>query len=193
MDGVEMGQAGTSNGTPVVIDLGAKATRQVLPAMLVCLAIGGITIYSVITGQVSGGRTAAAVLGALLLGLGVLMLACWRVIVRPRRLVLDPAGVHLDDPRGMPFSVRWDELAAAVLSRRIRRSRRFPFIRRVSVRMDLFPADPAFARRHPGMAKLARDGDRYRLPLGHAPKELQVIEQAVLRFRSAVWGGIRDE
>jgi len=104
---------------PVVIDVGAAAPRKMIPGAIVAAIAGIFLVVSMATGGdfvgVSGGpllRIALGAFGVFLLMLAVLPVAMRRVAGRPHRLVFDTAGVRWDDPRGRPWAVRCEELAA---------------------------------------------------------------------------------
>ncbi|MEO3868693.1 hypothetical protein ABGB18_07680 [Nonomuraea sp. B12E4] len=186
---------------PVVIDVARDARVKALVGGSVAGVIGIITLFSALTGQVTGGSgtvAVSAVLGLLFLGIGLLPLIAWRKISRPRRLVFDGFGVRWDDPQGRPWAAGWAELAGVGISRtRQRRVRAADhIIRKTMVRLDLFAADPGFRARHPEMEHMwefhtVKNG--YRLPLGSNPKYVPVIEHAMRRFRPAAFLGVRDE
>lgn len=186
---------------PVVIDVGGDAKVKALIGGSVAGVIGVMTLYWSITGQVtggSGGSVAGAVFALVFLSIGLLPIIAWRRLNRPRRLVFDAFGVRWDDPQGKPWAVSWAELSGVGISRtKQRRVQPADYIlRKIMVRLDLFPADPGFRARHPDMEHLwefhtVKNG--YRLPLGSNPKYIPVIEEAMGRFRPAAYLGIKDE
>ncbi|MFG1960226.1 hypothetical protein [Nonomuraea sp. NPDC049028] len=186
---------------PVVIDVGGDAKTKALIGGSVAGVIGLITIVSSLTGQVRGGAgtTVVAVLfGLLFLAIGALPIITWRKLSRPRRLVFDGYGVRWDDPQGRPWSAPWAELSGVGISRTQQRRVKLAdyIMRKVMVRLDLFPADPGFRARHPELEHLwefhtVKNG--YRLPLGSNPKYIPVIERAMRQYRPAAYLGIRDE
>jgi hypothetical protein len=181
--------------------VGKKAGRQALLGGAVSGGLGLLCIISAITGQVSGGSgvlIGVLVLGLIFLGIGVLVGVTARRVTRARRLVFDANGVRWDDPQGKAWAVRWEELSNVTISRtKQRRVQLTDYVmRRILVRLDLFPADPAFRQRHPEMEHLwefhrVRNG--YRLPLGHAPDFIPLIQDGMQRFRPQIYGGIHDE
>ncbi|MFI7707876.1 hypothetical protein [Nonomuraea sp. NPDC049480] len=186
---------------PVVIDVGGDAKVKALIGGSVAGVIGVMTLYWSITGQVtggSGGSVVGVVFALVFLSIGLLPIIAWRRLNRPRRLVFDAFGVRWDDPQGKPWAVPWAELSGVGISRtKQRRVQPADYIlRKIMVRLDLFPADPGFRARHPGMEHLwefhtVKNG--YRLPLGSNPKYIPVIEEAMGRFRPAAYLGIKDE
>ncbi|MGP3918052.1 hypothetical protein [Nonomuraea sp. 10N515B] len=153
-----------------MIDVGRDAKVKALIGGSVAGVIGVMTLYWAATGQVTGGADGApagVVFGLIFLAIGLLPIAAWRRLSRPRRLVFDGFGVRWDDPRGKPWAVAWGELS-----------------------------DLGFRARHPDMEHLwefhtVKNG--YRLPLGSNPKYIPVIEQAMRQFRPAAYLGVRDE
>ncbi|WP_188195334.1 hypothetical protein [Nonomuraea sp. SYSU D8015] len=186
---------------PVVIDVGRDAKVKALIGGSVAGVIGIMTLYWSFTGQVTGGSDGmvpGVVFGLIFLSIGLLPVIAWRKLNRPRHLVFDAFGVRWDDPRGKPWAVAWAELSGVGISRtKQRRVQLADYImRRIMVRLDLFPADPGFRARHPDMEHLwefhtVKNG--YRLPLGSNPKYIPVIEQAMRRFRPQAYLGIKDE
>jgi hypothetical protein len=186
---------------PVVIDVGRDAKVKALIGGSVAGVIGVMTLYWAATGQVTGGADGApagVVFGLIFLAIGLLPIVAWRRLSRPRRLVFDGFGVRWDDPRGKPWAVAWGELSGVGISRtkQVRTQPADYILRRIMVRLDLFPADPGFRARHPDMEHLwefhtVKNG--YRLPLGSNPKYIPVIEQAMRQFRRAAYLGVRDE
>lgn len=186
---------------PVVFNVGGKAAKQILLGGALAGGIGILTIVATLTGQITGGPVAQVigwVIGLVFTGIGVFCAVMWKAAARPRRLVFDVNGITWDDPRGKPWAVRWDELAGVAISRtRQRRVEATDYaMRNVLVRLDLFPGDPQFQQRHRDMEHLweyHRVKNGYRLPLGHAPEYVPLIDQAMRQFRPQIYGGIRDE
>ncbi|MEV4176989.1 hypothetical protein [Nonomuraea sp. NPDC049709] len=186
---------------PVVIDVGADAKVKALAGGSVAGVIGLLSIFSALTGQVTGGTGTAvvvAVLGLVFLFIGLLPVIAWKKIGRPRRLVLDAFGVRWDDPQGRPWAVAWAELSGVGISRtRQRRVKPADYLlRKTMVRLDLFPADQGFRARHRDMEHLwefhtVENG--YRLPLGSNPKYIPVIEHAMRQHRPGAYLGVKDE
>ncbi|MFI7642604.1 hypothetical protein [Nonomuraea sp. NPDC049400] len=184
-----------------MIDVGGDAKVRALIGGSVAGVIGLIAIFSVLTGQTTGGSGSAVVvlvLGLIFLFIGLLPIIAWRKVSRPRRLVFDGFGVRWDDPQGKPWAAPWNELSGVGISRTQQRRVKLAdyLIRRTMVRLDLFPADPGFRARHPDMEHLwefhtVKNG--YRLPLGSNPRYIPVIEHAMRQYRPAVYLGIRDE
>ncbi|MEU6789386.1 hypothetical protein ABZ912_60275 [Nonomuraea angiospora] len=183
---------------PVVIDVGGDAKVKALIGGSVAGVIGLVSIFASFTGHTTGSRAADMELtfGLIFLFIGLLPILAWRKLSRPRKLVFDNFGVHWDGPT--PWAAPWNELAGVSISRtRPRRVKPTDYlIRRTRVRLDLFPADPGFRTRHPGMEHLwelhtVKNG--YRLPLGSNPKHIPVIEHAMRQYHPAIYLGIRDE
>lgn len=191
-------QPATAAG-PVEIDLGSRARRTIAVGAVVSGGIGLVAVYSALTGGVEGGTgtaVAAGIIGGIFLLIGLLPVVTWRTAARPRKLVLSHDGIRMDDPRGAPWTVAWDELAAVAISRTEKRRVKPTDLAKVMVRLDLFPADAGFRARHPEMEplwELHRVRDGYRLPFGSAPQYVPVIDQALRRFRPDIYLGVRDE
>jgi hypothetical protein len=69
-------------------------------------------------------------------------------------------------------------------------------MRRVLVRLDLFPGDPGFRERHPEMEhlwELHRVRSGYRLPLGSAPRFIPPMDEALRRYPPDIYRGVVDE
>ncbi len=131
--------------------------------------------------------------GGVLLATALLLLLFWPVFSRTQQLFLEPSGVRWHDPRGKPFTVRWEELANVEISRKwVARSFGRPA---AVVRLDLFPADGEFRPRHPEMELLrAREETHggYRLAVGADKNAAPLLDEAVRRFHPRVHGGIRE-
>ncbi|WP_148310565.1 phage holin family protein [Nocardia otitidiscaviarum] len=182
---------------PFVIDVARGTKGRALAGMLVAGGFGLVAVISAATGGVSGGRAAevaAMVLGAVLLVIAAVGLLGWRVLTRPRQLILDRNGIRWHDPQGAPWAVGWAELSAITVSRTVNRAPgRF---RSTMVRLDLFPADPEFRNRHPEMDHLwefhkVRDG--YRLPFGSAGELVAPLDVALRHCAGPRYVGVRDE
>lgn len=186
---------------PVVIDIGSHATKQVAIGGAISGVLGLIALVSAFTGAVEGGAGTAAVagvIGGLFLLFALFVLFSWKTLSRPRRLVFDEQGIRSVDPSGRPWSVAWDELGAVAISRtKQRRVKLTDFImRRILVRLDLFPRDPGFRDRHPEMEylwELHRVRNGYRLPLGSAPQLIPSMDEALHRYRPGIYRGVVDE
>lgn len=194
-------QQSPADAEPVSIDLGAHATRTVALGGAVSGAVGLLALVAAFTGQVIGGTgatVAAGVIGGIFLLFALVVLFSWRTLSRPRRLIFDAGGIRMDDPHGRPWSVAWDELSGVAISRTVQRRVKPAdyVVRRVLVRLDMFPADPGFRTRHPEMEhlwELHRVRNGYRLPFGSAPELLPRIDEAIRRHRSDIYRGVRDE
>jgi hypothetical protein len=199
-----------AGGQPVVINVGkTNATKAVIGATLAG-AIGLLCVGSAVFGAVDGGVGIAIVMG--IIGLLFLILPIGLVVrrdkvFRPQHLVFDAAGLRWDDPRGAPWMVPWSELAAVSISKHSPKEYGPESIQdkivgaasdkiageRAHVRIDFFPADPAFAGRHPEIAHLwERQGVQkgYRLPLGSNVKFIPLIAGAMGRFAPQIYRGV---
>jgi hypothetical protein len=193
-------------GPPAVIETGRADSRRFVVASVVMLSLG---LVATIGGAVeaAGGRMG----GLIAIGFGVAFLAIGLVPVvnrkrmfRPRRLVIEQAGIRWDDPKGEPWSVQWQELTAVALNRheaaevgpegltdKVAGAAADRVLgKRVLVRLDLFPADPGFAQRHPEMAHLWT-GDRLRLQLGHNLRLLPQMDAAIRHFQPNRYAGVQ--
>lgn len=199
-------------GPPVVLDVGKTDGRKVIIGSIVAGSIGLIAIISGLVGAVDGGSgaaIAAIVIGALFLLPAVFTIARRDKVFRPRKLILEPGGVRWDDPHGAPWAVPWSELAAVAISKhspkqvgpesvsdKIAGAASEKIVgERAFVRLDLYPADPGFAGRHPEMAHLwERQGvqNGYRLPLGSNVKFIPLIAQGMGRFAPNVYRGVQS-
>jgi hypothetical protein len=194
----------------VVVDVGKTNGRKVIIGATVAGALGLTAVISGIAGAVDGGAGVGAVviiIGVLLLILPVATIARRQKVFRPQHLVFEANGVRWDDPRGAPWAVPWSELAAVVISKHSPKQVGSESLQdklvgaasdkiageRAHVRLDLYPADPAFAGRHPEMAHLwERQGLRngYRLPLGSNVKFIPTIAGAMGRFAPGIYRGV---
>ncbi len=146
----------------MVIDIGSRDTRRVLIGGLVAALLGVPTLImiAVAVPQARGddwvGLLIGGVIGLGFTGIAVLALVNWKMVSRPRKLVFEPAGIRWDDPRGKPWAVAWGELAAVSISRTAERPVQLSdaVVRRVMVRLDLFPGDDGFRARHPELEHL---------------------------------------
>lgn len=187
---------GPNTAQPVVYDVGKRVRRNVLVGGAVLGPFGLILLVGAFRGSVDGGagaRVFTGLFGSALLGMALLVLLFWPVLSRPQQLFLESSGVRWHDPRGKPFAIRWEELAAVELSRKwvIRRLGRPAAI----VRIDLFPADGDFRLRHPEMEHLWEREDLrggYRLPIGADKNAAPLLDEAVWRFQPRVHRGIRE-
>ncbi|HEY0451767.1 hypothetical protein [Actinophytocola sp.] len=193
----------------VVIDVGGADGKKAVIGASVAGGIGLIAVISGLIGAVDGGAgaaIAAIVIGGLFLVPVVFVVVGRKKVFRPRRLVLEAAGIRWDDPTGAPWAVPWAELAAVSISKH----RPMEFNQsvgdklagaasdkiageRAHVRLDLFPGDPGFAGRHPEMAHLwERQGvqNGYRMPLGSNVKFIPLIAQGVGRFAPHIYRGV---
>ncbi|PXX59688.1 hypothetical protein DFR70_11170 [Nocardia tenerifensis] len=186
---------------PVVIDPAHGVKAKSAAAIAVCGGLGALGVSAGSTGQVSGGTgvaVAAGVVGGLLLLIAVIAALLWRVLTRPRSLVIEQAGVRWTDPRGSSWSIAWPELAAISVSRTVNRNPR-KIVPSAMVRLDLFPADPGFRQRHPEMERLwelhrVRQG--YRVPFGDVPDSHDLVprlDESLRMFAGPRYQGVSDE
>lgn len=197
-------------GPPVVIDVGKTNGRKVIIGATVAGLLGLAALISGIAGAVDGGAGVGAVvivIGLLLLALPVATVARKDKVFRPQLLVFEAAGLRWDDPRGAPWAVPWSEVAAVAVSKHSPQQVGPETLQdklvgaasdkiageRAHVRLDIYPADPGFAGRHPEMAHLwERQGvqNGYRLPLGSNVKFIPTIAAAMGRFAPHVYRGV---
>ncbi|WP_375546521.1 hypothetical protein [Actinophytocola gossypii] len=195
----------------VVLDVGTTDGRKAVIGSVVAGILGLLAVVSGVLAASDDGVGVGIVLivvGVLLLLPGVFALVARDKLFRPRRLVIEPPGLRWDDPKGAPWAVRWNELAAVAVTRRP--VRRFTvgvsdaIAHKASdkllgdnalVWLDLYPADPGFATRHPELAHLwQHDGLQhgYRFPLGGNVRFVPGIEHAVGRFAPHLWRGVTE-
>ena len=198
-----------AGGPPVILDVGKTNGRKAIVGSVVAGALGLTALIAGIAGAVDGGAGVGAVviiLGLLLLALPIAMIVRKDKIFRPHKLVFEPGGLRWDDPKGAPWAVPWSELAAVSISKhspqQMPESVQDKIVgaatdkmlgERAHVRLDIYPADPSFAMRHPEMAHLwERQGVKngYRLPLGSNVKFIPVIAGAMGRFAPAIYRGV---
>lgn len=198
-------------GPPVVIDVGKTNGRKVIIGATVAGGLGLTALISGIMGAVDGGAGVGAVviiIGLLLLILPIATFARREKVFRPQRLVFEANGVRWVDPHGAPWAVPWTELAAVVISKHSPQQVGSESLQdklvgaasdkiageRAHVRLDLYPADPAFAGRHPEMAHLwERQGvhNGYRLPLGSNVQFIPTMAGAMGRFAPGIYRGVQ--
>jgi hypothetical protein len=199
-----------AGGPPAVIDVGKTNARKAVIGATVAGAIGLLALGSALFGAVDGGvgvALVAGVIGVLFLILPIGLIVRRDKVFRPQHLVFDAAGLRWHDPRGASWMVPWTELAAVSVSKHSPKQVGPESIQdklvgaasdkiageRAHVRIDLFPADPGFAGRHPEIAHLwERQGVRngYRLPLGSNARFIPVIASAMGRFAPHIYRGV---
>jgi hypothetical protein len=197
-------------GPPVVLDVGRTNARKAVIGATLAGVIGVVSLGAALFGGVNGGVGAVlvvALLGVLFLILPIGLIVRRDKVFRPQLLVFEPAGLRWDDPRGAPWMVPWAELAAVSISKHSPQQVGSESLsdklvgaasdkiagERAHVRLDIFPADPGFAGRHPEMAHLwERQGvqNGYRLPLGSNVKFIPTIAAAMGRFAPHVFRGV---
>jgi hypothetical protein len=196
---------GPGNG-PVVIDVGATASRQAVIGAVVSGVIGLIAIVAGLGGD-DGGGAVAVVIGVVFLLPTLLVVGMSKQLFRPRKLVFEPQGVRWDDPQGKPWAVAWHDLAVVAISKHsamktpqtlndklVEAATDKMLGERAHVRLDLYPVHPGFAQHQPNMAHLwERQGVKhgYRLPLGSNVKYIPIIDQAMRMFAPQVYRGVQ--
>ena len=177
-----------------MFDLGKRAFRFFLLCGPLCALIGGLSIYSGLTGHVEGSSgTPAVVIGALFLLPALVIALSWRMMTRPRKFVLDAAGITWDDPRGRPWSVRWDELAHVEITYTMKQLRiQGGFTTQRSQQyLDLYPGYRSFRQCHPNMENWWDMFDMhngYRMLLG--PVSPSVLDEGFRKFCPQIYAGV---
>lgn len=199
-------------GPPVVIDVGKTNGRKAVIGAVVAGALGLTALIAGIGGAADGGAGVGAVMiviGLLLLVLPVGLVVRKDKVFRTQHLVFEPGGLRWHDPKGAPWVVPWAELAAVSISKHSPKEYGTPSLQdkivsaasdkiageRAFVRLDIYPADPGFAGRHPELAHLwERQGVKngYRLPLGSNVKFIPTIAMAMGRFAPQVFRGVNS-
>jgi hypothetical protein len=175
-------------------------------ASAILIPLGLLAIVGGVVETVNGrfGGLVALGFGLVFLGIGLVPVFNRKRAFRPRRLVIEQAGIRWDDPKGAPWAVGWQELAAVALGRHEAAQTGPDSVgekvagaamnralgERVLVRLDLFPADPGFHHRHPELAHLWI-GDRLRLQLGHNAKLLPQMDAAIRYFQPGRYLGVQ--
>lgn len=184
-----------------MIDLAERSAKRSSSAILLAAGLGPFAIWAGLTGRVAGGHgvaIAVVVVGGLLVLIGLIGALLWKVITRPRSVVIDRIGLRWHDPRGNPWQVAWPELAAVAISRTVNRNPR-KVIPSSMVRLDLFPADPEFRHRHPEMEQLwefHRVQGGYRVPFGEVPESdglIPRLDHGLRTFAGPRYRGVQDE
>ncbi len=190
-------------GPPVIIDVGATSTRHLVVGSVV---LGGLGTIAVV-GGIIGKTVAATIIGAVFLLLGLLPVLIRKKAFRPRRLIIEAAGVRWDDPQGRPWAVGWTELAAVSISKHGKLEVKTPGLQdaivgaatdkltgeNVLVRLDLYPSDPGFRARHRELEHLWELHDvknGYRLPLGRNAKYIAPMAAGLARFAPHIYRGV---
>jgi hypothetical protein len=199
-------------GRPTVIDVGTAEGRRagIAAALLILLGLGAIILGLVeaANGRMNAGAVGALIFGAVLLTVGLIPAINSKRFFRPRRLIIEPAGIRWDDPKGKSWAMPWYDLAAVSIS--LHEKAEGPEIslsgalagaavdktlgKVVRVRLDLFPADQWVRSRHPEMEHLwefykLKGG--YRQPLGSHANVIQQVEWAVSHFQPRVYRGVQ--
>lgn len=193
----------------MVIDVGKDTARKAVMGSVVAGVLGLVAVVSGLVGAVDGGAVAgivAIVIGLLFLAIPLATIGLRRKMFRHRALVFEPAGIRWDDPQGQPWAIPWGELGAVSISKHTPRQTPMDASaaiaskaaekmvgERAHVRLDLYPADPSFAGRHPELAHLwERQGVKggYRLPLGSSANFIPQIATAMGRFAPQIYRGV---
>jgi len=187
---------------PVVVDLGRSATRKVLAGGSVAGVLGILALVGAVSAFADGepvGGVVAGVIGVVFTGIGLMAVVKWKTISRPRKLIIEPQGIRLDDPQGTPWAVGWQELGAISISRTRERVVQLSdaLVRRTMVRVDLHPRDPQrFRPSHPTMEplwELHRVQNGYRLPLGDSAGFIAPLDHGLRTFAPQIYRGVIDE
>ncbi|OLT12851.1 hypothetical protein BJF79_21390 [Actinomadura sp. CNU-125] len=175
------------------VRIGSLRTRFLFTTGAVFFVLGFYTVFYSLVGDMEGGADSRAVsilFGIAMALLGLFPALLWWWVIRPRRLVFDAAGLHRIDPRGAPWTVRWEELERITFS--------FPqLVGRPKgpvpmMALELHPADASFGDQHPQMERWSVPspdgrGDVYRLPLGRKRKFIEPIDGALSSFALPVY------
>jgi hypothetical protein len=187
-------------GSPVMIDLATGTATKTIAVAAICCAIGLTATLAALLGAVSGGlggRIVVLVLGLIFLALGILPLAKYKTLTRPRKLLIEPGGIRWEDPKGAPWAVPWNELAGVAISTATKVSRGQAITTTTTlVRVDLFPGDQGFQSRHPEMAHLWEHSgakQSYRLPLGPKGDSITAIDNGLRMYAQGRYRGVVDE
>jgi hypothetical protein len=181
----------------VAFDLAAGGWIRILLVVALCGGLGVIGIVSAFTGGVLGGtgvRIGVIVLSLIFLGIALAFLAMSPVLTRSHKLIVEPAGLRWDDPRGKPWFAPWSELAAVSISTFTTFNQNF--VRRSLVRIDLFPGDVGFQSRHPELSHLWEvlgGKECYRLPLGGHESYLSELDHALQIHAQTKYRGVIEE
>ena len=194
----------------VVIDVGGTDGKKAVIGGVVAGVIGLIAIIAGISALADdgvGGGIAAILIGGLFLIPGIFVFVKRDKVFRPRKLVFEPGGIRWDDPQGAPWAIPWTELAHVSVNKHSPKQVGPESVQdkivgaasdkivgeRAHVRLDLYPADPSFAGRHPELAHLwERQGVQggYRMPLGSNAAFIPTIAQAMGRFAPRLYRGV---
>jgi hypothetical protein len=187
-------------GSPVMIDLAEGTATKSIAVAAICGVIGLVSIIAALVGAVSGGmggRIFIVVLGLVFLGIAALVLSKYKMITRPRKLLIEPGGIRWEDPKGAPWAVPWHDLAGVAISTATKISRGQAITTtRTLVRIDLFPADQGFQSRHPQLANLwEHSGAKgcYRMPLGAKGDSITAIDNGLRMYAKSLYRGVVDE
>jgi len=199
-------------GQPAVIDIGSAESRRagIAAALLILLAVGALALGLVeaANGRMNGATIGVLIFGGVLLIVGLIPIFRATRYFRPRRLIIEQAGIRWDDPKGKSWAVPWPELAAVSIS--LHEKAEAPDFtvsgvlagaavdktlgKVVRVRLDLYPADAWVRSRHPEMAHLWEAyglSGGYRQPLGSHANVVDQIGGALSRFQPGLYRGVQ--
>ena len=175
--------------TPIVVDVAAGNSRTIRNGSIGCGLVG---VFFVVVGVIAAvNRSTAAAIVVGLLGLVVLVLGVYPLLrpeafLRQRRLVVDAEAIRWDDPKGEPWTLRWDELSAVEIFTSGPRDVRMLYAARRTdtelVGIDLYPRGDVV---RPEMTRLWQlDGviGGWRLPLGTDPDLVLRLDHALQTF-----------
>lgn len=187
-----------------MIDLRRMSGRWLLIAATILWALTALVVVAAVRGEVHGGPAARVVAGVLggCLGLFALVVSLGLFeLRRPRRLVINHEGIHLDTGRRRPvFRMAWTEIAAVSLRLSDRRRRiaqlygwwgDLPEMTPIVAALELYPADAEAVRRHPELhAEWRLGGERcWLITLAGGPGAPPPVGVLVQRWRPELWRG----
>lgn len=182
---------------PLVVDVGTPAAHKASVLGVSAALVGVVATATAVTEAPSSGPLGlvlAWTIALLFLGVAIVVLLNRRQVARPRRLILEGAGVRWDDPHGTPWAIRWDELSGLRIAR-IHIPGRRRLLTNNTTYLDLFPGDAWFRDRHPELEhlwqfRLLRGG--YRLSLG-SPRDAADLDGWLRRFQPALRSEVHVE
>jgi hypothetical protein len=178
-------------GERVVFDVGRSTGRHLVVGALIGAVLGGPAavagIQALVHGQAAG--VIMLVFGLALLAMPVVTIVRAKFLFRKRHLVFEAPGLRWEEPRGAPWAVPWSELESVLVHGHVSKGSRS---HEPLVVLHLYPADPYFAARHPGMAHLWNTDGRgaYRIPLVFSPNYVPRLDEAMRRFAPDVYSGV---
>ncbi|MBE1530262.1 hypothetical protein [Actinomadura algeriensis] len=173
----------------VSIRIGSLRTRMLATTGAAFVVLGVYTVFYAAV-EMEGERATSILFGIACALLGLAALPLWWWVIWPRKLVIDAAGLHRVDPRGIPWTVEWRELERVTFA--------FPQVADKSkgpvpvLRIELRPADETFEDDHPEMERWEdsppdEPGAVYRMPLGRNRKWIEPIDGALSAFAPGVY------